>query len=34
LHDEEVLKNEDFNYFLKMADELSRILYAMIKNLS
>ena len=34
LHDEEVLKNEDFNYFLKMADELSRILYDMIKNLS
>lgn len=34
LHDEEVLKNEEFKYFLKMADELSRILYAMIKNLS
>ncbi len=34
LHDEEILHDEDFEYLLKRADELSRILYAMIKNLS
>ena len=34
LHDEEIVKKEDLENFLKMADELSRILYAMIKNLS
>ncbi|MBL0047706.1 MAG: four helix bundle protein [Bacteroidetes bacterium] len=34
LHDEEIVTIEDFENFLQMADELSRILYAMIKNLS
>ena len=34
LHDTETLENEKFESLLKSADELSRILYAMIKNLS
>jgi four helix bundle protein len=34
LHDEQIISNEEFNEYLLKADELSRILYAMIKNLS
>jgi four helix bundle protein len=34
LHDEHIISNEIFNDLLRMADELSRILYAMIKNLT
>jgi len=34
LHDEKGIGTEDFMGFQKQADELSRILYAMIKNLS
>ncbi len=34
LYDSEVIKTEAFEKYLKGADELSRILYAMIKNLS
>lgn len=34
LHDTETLETEKFESLLNSADELSRILYAMIKNLS
>lgn len=34
LHDTEIIKQDSFDAYLKSADELSRILYAMIKNLS
>jgi four helix bundle protein len=34
LHDSEAIKKELFDNYLLKADELSRILYAMIKNLS
>lgn len=34
LHDTEVIKKDLFEDYLKKADELSRILYVMIKNLS
>jgi four helix bundle protein len=34
LHDEKIVSEEEFGSFQKQADELSRILYAMIKNLS
>ena len=34
LCDEGLLNKVDFECYLKMADELSRILYAMIRNLS
>ncbi len=34
LHDSSEIKTEDFERHLKGADELSRILYTMIKNLS
>lgn len=34
LCDEESITKEEFEEFLKICDELSRILYAMIKNLS
>ena len=34
LHDQQVIDEETFNSFLKKADELSRILFAMIKNLN
>lgn len=34
LHDTETIKKEPFESYLKNADELSRILYTMIKNLS
>jgi four helix bundle protein len=34
LNGEEIIGKEDFETYLKMADELSRILYTMIKNLS
>jgi len=34
LHDTDVVKKESFKNYLQKADELSRILYAMIKNLS
>jgi four helix bundle protein len=34
LHDTEIISKESFESYLKKADELSRILYAMIKNLS
>ena len=34
LHDEQIIPDDIFNDYLKMADELSRILYTMIKNLS
>ena len=33
-HDTGIIKKETFESYLKNADELSRILYAMIKNLS
>lgn len=34
LHDASAINKDTFDSFLKKADELSRILYAMIKNLS
>ncbi len=34
LHDTSEIKTEDFEKYLKDADEMSRILYTMIKNLS
>ncbi|MBI2257818.1 MAG: four helix bundle protein [Flavobacteriia bacterium] len=34
LKDENKMSNSDFEKMLKVADELSRILYSMIKNLS
>lgn len=34
LHDTETIENKEFQSMLVKADELSRILYAMIKNLS
>ena len=34
LHDSNSIEEQTFNSFLKKADELSRILYAMLKNLS
>lgn len=34
LHDSQVINEDTFNSFLKKSDELSRILYTMIKNLS
>jgi len=34
LNGEEVICNEEFEIYLEMADELSRMLFAMIKNLS
>ncbi|MBK9284454.1 MAG: four helix bundle protein [Sphingobacteriaceae bacterium] len=34
LHDLEIIDSSSFETYLKKADELSRILYAMIKNLS
>jgi four helix bundle protein len=34
LHDEGILDKVDFESYLKMADELSRILYSMISNLT
>lgn len=34
LHDSSAINEDTFHSFLKEADELSRILYAMIKNLS
>ena len=34
LHDTEVIKKDVFENYVKKADELSRILYAMIKNLT
>lgn len=34
LHEGKLLSKEEFESFLNKADELSRILYAMIKNLS
>jgi four helix bundle protein len=34
LYDSEIISQETFASFLKKADELSRILYTMIKNLS
>ncbi|MGE0568217.1 MAG: four helix bundle protein [Bacteroidia bacterium] len=34
LHDQMVISTEEFNSYLKNADELSRILYAMIQNLT
>ena len=34
LHDTEIISNESFKSYLNKTDELSRILYAMIKNLS
>ena len=34
LHDEKTISDEEFNEHLLAADELSRILFAMIKNLS
>lgn len=34
LHDSKTINTDTFNSFLKKADELSRILYTMIKNLS
>ena len=34
LHDQQVIDEMTFNSFLKKADELSRILFAMIKNLN
>lgn len=34
LHDEKVIDDEQFNELICKADELSRILYSMIKNLS
>ncbi|MBL7764474.1 MAG: four helix bundle protein [Chitinophagaceae bacterium] len=33
LHDDNVLDDEQFNHYLLKADELSRILYSMIRNL-
>lgn len=33
LHDCDQIKTEDFNILLKMADEMSRMLYTMIRNL-
>lgn len=34
LHDSDSIEENTFNSFLKKADELSRILYTMVKNLS
>ena len=34
LHDTELINKDTFENYLKKADELSRILYSMIKNLS
>ena len=34
LHDTSLIKKDSFDTYLKKADELSRILYTMIKNLS
>ena len=34
LHDDKIISDEEFNSQLVKADELSRILYSMIKNLS
>jgi four helix bundle protein len=34
MHDESLISEEEFNNLEKQADELSRMLYAMIKNLS
>lgn len=34
LYDSNCINRDTFDFFLKKADELSRILYAMIKNLS
>lgn len=34
LHDTHILNKESFDGFLKNADELSRILYSLIKNLN
>ena len=34
LHDQVIISKEDFDSYLQKADELSRILFSMIKNLS